>query len=67
MVGEIPLKDRRTLWASVTEVPNVGRVAVLRDISQFKALDEAKSEIITTFTYLHSRPGRSPGCCQGLC
>jgi signal transduction histidine kinase len=51
MVGEIPLKDGRTLWASVTEVPNVGRVAVLRDISQFKALDEAKSEIITTFTH----------------
>jgi two-component system NtrC family sensor kinase len=51
MVGEIPLTDGRTLWASVTEVPNVGRVAVLRDISQFKALDEAKSEIITTFTH----------------
>jgi len=51
MVGEIPLKDKRTLWASVTEVPSVGRVAVLRDISQFKALDEAKSEIITTFTH----------------
>jgi signal transduction histidine kinase len=51
MVGEIPLKDGRTLWASVTEVPGVGRVAVLRDISQFKALDEAKSEIITTFTH----------------
>lgn len=51
MVGEIPLKDKRTLWASVTEVPGVGRVAVLRDISQFKALDEAKSEIITTFTH----------------
>jgi len=51
MVGEIPLKDGRTLWASVTEVPSVGRVAVLRDISQFKALDEAKSEIITTFTH----------------
>ncbi len=51
MVGEIPLKDKRTLWASVTEVPSVGRVAVLRDISQFKALDQAKSEIITTFTH----------------
>jgi two-component system phosphate regulon sensor histidine kinase PhoR len=51
MVGEIPLRDRRTLWASVTEVPNVGRVAVLRDISPFKALDQAKSEIITTFTH----------------
>ncbi len=51
MVGEIPLKDGRTLWASVTEVPNVGRVAVLRDISRFKALDEAKSEIITSFTH----------------
>ncbi len=50
-VGEIRLKDGRTLWASVTEVPHVGRVAVLRDISQFKALDEAKSEIITTFTH----------------
>ncbi len=32
-------------------MPSVGRVAVLRDISQFKALDEAKSEIITTFTH----------------
>ncbi len=51
MVGEIPLKDGRTLWASVTEVPEVGRVAVLRDISQFKALDRAKSELITTFTH----------------
>jgi two-component system phosphate regulon sensor histidine kinase PhoR len=51
MVGEIPLRDGRTLWASVTEVPNVGRVAVLRDISQFKALDQAKSEIITSFTH----------------
>jgi two-component system phosphate regulon sensor histidine kinase PhoR len=51
MVGEIPLTDGRTLWASVTEVPSVGRVAVLRDITQFKALDKAKSEIITTFTH----------------
>jgi signal transduction histidine kinase len=51
MVGEIPLQDGRTLWASVTEVPNVGRVAVLRDISPFKALDQAKAEIITSFTH----------------
>jgi two-component system NtrC family sensor kinase len=50
-VGEIRLKDGRTLWASVTDVPNVGRLAVLRDVSQFKALDKAKSEIITTFTH----------------
>ena len=50
-VGEILLADERTLWASVTEVPDVGRLAVLRDISQFKALDSAKSEIITTFTH----------------
>jgi two-component system NtrC family sensor kinase len=49
--GEIALKDGRTLWANVTEVPNVGRLAVLRDISQYKALDKAKSEIITTFTH----------------
>jgi signal transduction histidine kinase len=51
MVGEIPLKDERTLWASVTEVPHVGRLAVLRDVSPFKALDNAKSELITTFTH----------------
>jgi two-component system phosphate regulon sensor histidine kinase PhoR len=50
-VGEILLRDERTLWASVTDVPDVGRVAVLRDISQFKALDSAKSEIVTTFTH----------------
>ena len=29
----------------------IHRVAVLRDITQFKALDKAKSEIITTFTH----------------
>jgi signal transduction histidine kinase len=49
--GEVPLPDRRTMWASVTEIPELGRVTVLRDISAFKALDRLKRDFVTAFTH----------------
>ena len=48
---EVPLPDGRTMWGSLTEVPGMGLVLVLRDISAFKALDKMKRDFITAFTH----------------
>jgi len=49
--GEVPLPDGRTMWASLTEIPELGRVMVLRDISSFKELDRMKRDFVTAFTH----------------
>lgn len=49
--GEVQLPDNRVMWATVTELADVGRVTVLRDISAFKALDKMKREFVTAFTH----------------
>jgi signal transduction histidine kinase len=49
--GEVPLPDGRTMWANVTEIPDLGRVMVLRDISSFKELDKMKRDFVTAFTH----------------
>ncbi len=49
--GELGLSDNRIMWATSTEIPEMGRVTVLRDISAFKALDKMKREFITAFTH----------------
>jgi signal transduction histidine kinase len=49
--GEVPLPDGRTMWANVTEIPDLGRVTVLRDISVFKDLDKMKRDFVTAFTH----------------
>lgn len=49
--GEVPLPDGRIMWASITAIPELGRVTVLRDISAFKALDKMKREFVTAFTH----------------
>jgi two-component system phosphate regulon sensor histidine kinase PhoR len=49
--GEVPLPDGRTMWASITAIPELGRVTVLRDISAFKALDKMKRDFVTAFTH----------------
>lgn len=49
--GEVPLPDGRTMWATVTQIPDVGRVLVLQDISAFKALDKMKRDFVTAFTH----------------
>ncbi len=49
--GEAPLPDGRTMWANVTEIPGMGLVTVLRDISPYKALDKMKRDFVTAFTH----------------
>jgi len=49
--GEVPLPDGRTMWASLTEIPELGRVMVLRDISSYKELDQMKRDFVTAFTH----------------
>ena len=49
--GEIPLPDGRTMWANVVEIPEMGQVTVLQDISAFKALDQLKRDFVTAFTH----------------
>ncbi|MFQ5614678.1 MAG: sensor histidine kinase, partial [Anaerolineae bacterium] len=49
--GELRLPDNRILLAHVTDVPDVGRVAIMRDITALKTLDHMKTEFITAFTH----------------
>jgi signal transduction histidine kinase len=51
VTGEVPLPDGRTMWANITEIPDMGRVTVLRDISAFKELDKMKRDFVTAFTH----------------
>ncbi len=51
VTGEVPLPDGRTMWASLTEIPELGRVMVLRDISSYKELDKMKRDFVTAFTH----------------
>ncbi|MCB0156191.1 MAG: hypothetical protein KDF65_15450, partial [Anaerolineae bacterium] len=50
-VREVPLPDGRTMWASITDIPDIGRVTVLRDVTAFKALDKMKREFVAAFTH----------------
>jgi two-component system phosphate regulon sensor histidine kinase PhoR len=50
-VREVPLPDGRTMWASITDIPEIGRVTVLRDITAFKALDKMKRDFVAAFTH----------------
>ncbi len=50
-VREVPLPDGRTMWASITDIPGIGRVTVLRDITAFKALDKMKRDFVAAFTH----------------
>jgi PAS domain S-box-containing protein len=53
---EVPLSDGRTLYASVSTIlsadsERIGRVAVMRDITRFKELDELKSDFVATVSH----------------
>lgn len=48
---EVLLPDGRTFSANVIDVPNVGRLALMHDITALKALDQMKTDFITTFTH----------------
>jgi len=56
LTDEVPLADGRTLYASVSTILDsdggqIGRVAVMRDITQFKELDELKSDFVATVSH----------------
>lgn len=49
--NELEISDEQHLLASVTDVPDVGRLTLLHDVSALKALDKMKTEFITAFTH----------------
>jgi len=56
LTDEVPLPDGRTLYASASEIvrddgQTIGRVAVLRDITYLKELDEMKSDFVATVSH----------------
>jgi PAS domain S-box-containing protein len=56
LTEEVPLPDGRTLYASVATIVSAGgdpsgRVAVMRDITHFKELDELKSDFVATVSH----------------
>ena len=56
LTEEVPLPDGRTLYANVSAILSVdgaqsGRVAVMRDVTHFKELDELKSEFVATVSH----------------
>lgn len=56
LTEEVPLPDGRTLYANVSTILNansepIGRVAVMRDVTHFKELDEMKSEFVATVSH----------------
>ncbi|HEY72440.1 MAG TPA: HAMP domain-containing protein [Thermoflexia bacterium] len=56
LTGEVPLPDGRTLYASISTIlsadgERIGRVALMRDITHFKELDEMKSEFVATVSH----------------
>jgi len=56
LTEEIPLPDGRTLYANVSTIlgangERIGRVAVMRDITNFKELDEMKSEFLAAVSH----------------
>lgn len=53
---EVPLPDGRTLYANVSTIlgadsSHIGHVAVMRDVTRFKELDELKSEFLSTVSH----------------
>jgi PAS domain S-box-containing protein len=56
LTEEVLLPDGRTLYASVSTIlsadgEQIGRVAMMRDITRFKELDELKSEFVATVSH----------------
>jgi signal transduction histidine kinase/DNA-binding response OmpR family regulator len=48
---EIPVSDGRTLYATLTPIPDVGRAVIMQDITHFKELDQMKTEFVSTVSH----------------
>lgn len=49
--AEIPLPDGRTLYATLTPIPDVGRAVIMQDITHLKELDQMKTEFVSTVSH----------------
>ena len=49
--AEVQLPDGRTMVSNIVDVPEVGRLALMHDISALKDLDKMKTEFVLTFTH----------------
>jgi signal transduction histidine kinase/DNA-binding response OmpR family regulator len=49
--AEIPLRDGRILYATLTPIPNVGRAVIMQDITHLKELDQMKSDFVSTVSH----------------
>jgi two-component system NtrC family sensor kinase len=49
--GEICLSDGRTLYATLTPIPDVGRAVIMQDITRLKELDRMKTEFVSTVSH----------------
>ena len=49
--AEVPLPDGRTLYATLTPIPQVGAVITMQDITDLKELDRMKSEFVATVSH----------------
>lgn len=49
--AEVELRDGRVYNAQLTTVPDVGRVAVMQEITHLKELDRLKSEFVSTVSH----------------
>jgi two-component system NtrC family sensor kinase len=50
-IAEIPLPDKRTLYASVSPVESVGYVVVMQDITHLKELEQMKNEFVAAVSH----------------
>jgi PAS domain S-box-containing protein len=56
LIEQTPLPDGRALYVNVSAIVNpdgepIGRVAVMRDVSRFRELDQMKSEFLATVSH----------------
>lgn len=49
--GEISLQDGRTLYATLTTIPEIGQAIIMQDITHLKALDRMKSDFVSTVSH----------------
>lgn len=51
LLRDIPLSDGRTFQARLSSIPGMGKVIVMRDITQLKELDDVKSDVVVTVSH----------------